>query len=288
MATKSKQVIYQTTQADAERKANQMRGQYNLGYRDIGDIFPFIEQSLGYLLIRYPFGEDALEGFAAIYRGERLVVANSSKILSRERFTAAHEIGHHVFDFKEGSNDILIADQETGSFNRDNLAEFRADCFAAALLMPKDGVEEVLFELGIEKGALSHTDIVRMQLAFGVSYRAMVRRLSDMGRIAHDEADYLYNYFEETGEGLKRLFRRAQAPSTNLLDKWNQVWVPTRYLRCLEANYESRLVSYPTLEKILAVAKMRPEEWEFEPRPEVEVEKEEDIDALIEELSHEV
>ncbi len=286
MATRPKKINYFAIQEEAEFQASQVRGQYRLGYRDIGDIFRFMEQAMGYLLIRYPFGEEAMEGFAALYQGERLVLTNSSKILSRERFTAAHEIGHHIFDFQDSGSE-LIADELTGSFNEKNLAEYRADCFAAALLMPREGVNDVLYELGLNQGRLTYTDVVRLQLLFGVSYRAMVKRLSDLGRIDREQANYLYKYWEETGENLHYLFRRAQAPSTALLEPWNQVWVPTRYLRCLEANYENGLVSYPVLQQILAVVGVSPEEWGFTPHA-VSATDEVDIDDLIEELSHEI
>lgn len=227
-----------------------------------------------------------MEGFAALYQGERLVLTNSSKILSRERFTAAHEIGHHIFDFQDSGNE-LIADELTGLFNKKNLAEYRADCFAAALLMPREGVNDVLYELGLNQGTLTYIDVVRLQLLFGVSYRAMVRRLADLDRIDQKQVNYLYKYWEETRENLQRLFRRAQAPSTALLEPWNQVWVPTRYLRCLEANYENGLVSYPILQQILAVVGVSPEEWGVTPHS-VSATDEVDIDDLIEELSHEI
>ncbi|ABI69298.1 ImmA/IrrE family metallo-endopeptidase [Syntrophomonas wolfei] len=286
MATKPKKIDYFAIREEAEFQASQVRGQYRLGYRDIGDIFRFMEQAMGYLLIRYPFGEKAMEGFAALYQGERLVLTNSSKILSRERFTAAHEIGHHIFDFQDSGSE-LIADELTGLFNKKNLAEYRADCFAAALLMPREGVNDALYELGLNQGTLTYTDVVRLQLLFGVSYRAMVRRLADLDRIDREQVNYLYKYWAETGENLQRLFRRAQAPSTALLEPWEQVWVPTRYLRCLEANYETGLLSYPVLQQILAVVGVTPEEWAFRPHS-VSATDEVDIDDLIEELSHEI
>ena len=272
---------------EAEYEARKMRDANSLGYRDMGDIFRFMEQALGYLLVRYPLGEEALEGFAALYQGEHLIVTNSSKILSRERFTAAHEIGHHIFDFANGAS-RMKADQETGCFNEADQAEYRADCFAVALLMPQEGIDRVLHEAGLKGQVLTHMDVVRLQLEFGVSYRAMVRRLVELGYVDPAQAKYLFEYRTETGENLHRLFRRAQAPSETLLEPWGQVWVPTRYLRCLEANYEEGLISYPVLQKILGVVGTSPEKWGFEPViPEIG-QDEIDIDALIGELADEV
>lgn len=269
----------------AEYEAEKIRNAYALGSRDIGDIFRFIEQALGYLLVRYPFGEKALEGFSSLYQGEPLVVTNSSMILSRERFTAAHELGHHVFDFANSTARVKT-DHETGLFNERDPVEYRADCFAAALLMPRSGIEKVVHEMGVMENPLSHTDIIRLQIEFGVSYRAMVRRLSDLGLISNEYREYLYNCYAETGKGLRKLFYRVNAPSTALLDSANTAWVPSRYLRCLEMNYEQGLISYPVLQKVLGVIDIKPEDWGFAPRA-LSVEEEIDIDALIQELSDE-
>ncbi|NLX02697.1 MAG: ImmA/IrrE family metallo-endopeptidase [Syntrophomonadaceae bacterium] len=59
-----------------------------------------------------------------------------------------------MFDFQDSGSD-LIADELTGSFNEKNLAEYRADCFAAALLMPREGVNDALYELGLNQGTLT-------------------------------------------------------------------------------------------------------------------------------------
>jgi Zn-dependent peptidase ImmA (M78 family) len=246
-----------------------------------------MEQSLGYLLVRYPFGRSAMDGFSAIYQDKHLVVTNSSQILSRERFTAAHEIGHHIYDFTKTTSRIK-ADQETGHFNEQDPIEYQADCFAVALLIPKEGIEMVLHDMKLGDSSLTHVDVVRLQLEFGVSYRAMVRRLNDLGRIDDQQKAYLYNYYGKSKEALNKLFRRANAPSTALLEPYNKVWVPTRYLRCMEANYEANLISYPVLQKILDVIGVRAEDWGFEPQLEPEMKPEEDIDALIKELSDEV
>lgn len=258
----------------AEYEAEKMRGGYDLGIRDIGDIFRFIEQALGYLLLRYPFGEEALDGFSALYLDERLIVTNSSKILSRERFTAAHELGHHVFDFTNPEKRV-IADKKTGLFSDSDLTEYRADCFATALLMPKSGVEKVIHEMGLNSGQITYKEVIRLQIEFGVSYRAMARRLNDLGIISEETLKILLNYYDETGEGLRKLFHRVNAPSTNLLDPTATIWIPSRYLRCLEANYEQGLISYPVLQKILASINVSPEEWGFEV---LETFEEEDID----------
>jgi hypothetical protein len=51
MATRPKKVNFFAIREETEFQASQVRGQYRLGYRDIGDIFRFMEQAMGYLLI---------------------------------------------------------------------------------------------------------------------------------------------------------------------------------------------------------------------------------------------
>jgi Zn-dependent peptidase ImmA (M78 family) len=266
----------------AEREAVELRRRYALGIRGLGDIFRFVEQTLKYLLVRYPLGKESLQGFSAVYRGERLIFSNSSLILSREIFTVAHEIGHHVFDIQL-TTPTLIRDQETGEFTPNNALEYRADCFAAELLMPREGIEEVASELKFKDNGISYSDIVRLQVEFGVSYRAMVRRLTELGWINKDKAQYFYHYFENTGYNLQGLFRRVHGGSLTLLVPSNQIWVPSRYFRCLEQNYENGYVSYPVLKEILRVMGVTPDELGFEEKEPV-LPEEIDFDELLKDL----
>ena len=66
---------------DVEEEADKLRSIPKWGIRGIKDIFKFIDQTLGYLLIRYPLGEESLKGFATVHTGERLIVTNFSQRL---------------------------------------------------------------------------------------------------------------------------------------------------------------------------------------------------------------
>lgn len=45
-------------------------------------------------------------GFATVFEGKKVIVSNSSEILSREIFTIAHELGHIVYDFEDNKQQI--------------------------------------------------------------------------------------------------------------------------------------------------------------------------------------
>lgn len=270
----------------AERRAERLRNEYVLGTRNIPDFFRFTEQTLGYFLIRYPFGEGNIEGFAAIYQGRRLLVTNSSHILSRERFTLAHEIAHHLFDLEEDKQ-AIESDEKTGQFDEQNPLEYRADCFAAAFLIPEKGIRDSLREFSIENTEIGFLDIIRLQVEFGVSYRAMVRRLKDLGIITFNQAQKLRDYFGETGYGLETLFKRVNA-STELLYASGTVWIPTKYMNYLILNYENGYIPYSVLSKVLEVVNLTPEALGLSPREEKPSPEEVDIDQLIQELENDV
>ena len=270
----------------AERRAERLRNEYELGIRNIPDLPRFAEQTLGYFLIRYPFGQEAIEGFAAIYQGRRLLVTNSSHILSRERFTLAHEIAHHLFDLQEGKQ-AVESDKETGQFNEQHPLEYRADCFAAAFLMPEKGIKDSLREFGMENNDIGFSDIIRLQVEFGVSYRAMVRRLKDLSIITYNQTQTLRDYFGETGFSLEALFKRVNA-SNELLHPAETVWIPTKFINYLVSNYENGYIPYSALSKVLDIVNLTPEALGLSPRKEKPPSEEVDIDQLIQELESDV
>lgn len=107
------------------------------------------------------------------YRGGRpLITYNSDESPVRQRFTIAHEIGHHI-------NGDISAPRDTAAHFSSGVRDPRevaANRFAAALLMPTALVKHMIFEEKI-------TDIHRLAKAFGVSTAAMEYRLKNTGII---------------------------------------------------------------------------------------------------------
>lgn len=88
----------------------------------------------------------------------------------RQRFTLAHELGHHVH------GDVNAPRDTRGNFSSKALdpREVSANRFAAALLMPADQVRTAVYRQSI-------TDIVRLARLFAVSQVAMEFRLKNLG-----------------------------------------------------------------------------------------------------------
>lgn len=267
----------------AEEKADFYRTNYKLGIRGIVNLFSFIEKSLGYLLIRYPLGEESLQGFSAIYANERLICTNSSERLARERFTLAHELGHHIFDI-EIDKPRLISDFHVGNFNNHNIQEYRADQFAASFLMPEEGLKKSIKELEKPIDQLDYFDIIQLQIEFGVSNRALIRRISDLNFINQEKSDYLNNYYKNLGISLTGLFQRANA-KPDLLNREEVTQMPSRFYNYLQKNYDQNLIPYSSLVEVLKVVGKRPEELGFEKKsPIIEDDDNVDLDELLKEL----
>lgn len=107
----------------------------------------------------------------------------------RSAFTAAHEYAHWLL------RDTQVEEYD---FDRpaDDLREVRANVFAAAFLMPKEGLEEYFAEVGLvdDHGTiprLSRGDIVQAMDYFGVSRPALLYRLQNAGLMDEETAEEL-------------------------------------------------------------------------------------------------
>ena len=118
-------------------KADSFREKCKISRYGIMDLFKECERC-GYKLIRYPLGDNADLGFAAKKDEDIIIFTNSSSRLSREIFTLAHEIGHVVLHFGDGSS--FIDDSITIAGKSTDEKEQEANYFAACLLMPADDV----------------------------------------------------------------------------------------------------------------------------------------------------
>jgi Zn-dependent peptidase ImmA (M78 family) len=97
-----------------------------------------------------------------------------------QRFTAAHELGHHILGHA-GSLD----DGDTIEGAPQDPREVAAQTFAASLLMPLVSVEQHLGRLGLdpERPQLRPQDAYRLSVEFGVSFRAVLIQLNALGKL---------------------------------------------------------------------------------------------------------
>jgi Zn-dependent peptidase ImmA (M78 family) len=112
------------------------------------------------------------DGEAYIENGRRKIKINATNVHSRQRFTLAHELAHHILGHTQGGTYFRDSGYVPGSDPK----EIEANLFAANLLVP----EELLIN-AIETGkAGSIADLAGM---FDVSGAVIEYRLKDLGYI---------------------------------------------------------------------------------------------------------
>lgn len=95
------------------------------------------------------------------------ILVNTNDLAVRQRFTIAHELGHHVMHGNESFRDPLH--QVPGS----DLKEIEANTFAANLIMP-----EFEFRALVESGKYNASQLAKI---FDVSMSALSIRLESLG-----------------------------------------------------------------------------------------------------------
>lgn len=110
--------------------------------------------------------------------GTEGILINASHPLHVQRFTAAHELGHHVLGHKPSIDLEILGRAPLPSDNYENHSgdpeqEREADSFASAFLMPKWLIGKHLIQMGVNQNYLkSDINIYQMSLRLGVSYSA--------------------------------------------------------------------------------------------------------------------
>ena len=230
--------------AEIALEAKHLRRAYGIESNGILDIFSFINEQ-GIDLIRYPFGKNKILGFSTFYEGKKIIVSNSSEILSREIYTVAHELGHILYDFTEDYGKIKVdrTHIEVG------ISEERAYYFADCLLLPEDKLREMIKEtFRKEPGELRAINIVQMQTVFRVSFNALLERMHFTGIITAEQKSDLYK--EREFYTSKSLFNMLGV-SDELLRPTDRLVVPPRYIDYAMSNYENGYIPLSSLKNAL-------------------------------------
>lgn len=154
------------------------------------DIFSIIEDEQIWLMfqpLQNLFGFYAREDVG----GEEVagIVLHNGHPLSVQRFTAAHEYGHHVLGHR------VSVDSEAEVYGRGDLPaqELAAQAFAADFLMAVPMVFRALRRLGLPEkpDALDPIQAYQLSLELGASYTAAVTQLANLNHISWEHADAL-------------------------------------------------------------------------------------------------
>jgi Zn-dependent peptidase ImmA (M78 family)/transcriptional regulator with XRE-family HTH domain len=155
---------------EVEEYAHKARNFFNLGSAPLRDLKSFLE-SQGYHVFAAPFGQANTDISGLFFMHPELgpiIAFNENQSYGRAIFTMIHEMAHSLFHY----NRPTILCRSTDSRN----VEFFAERFAAYFLMPGEALHEQLKLLNI-KTVSTPEELVHLSRYFGVSYRAMKRRL---------------------------------------------------------------------------------------------------------------
>ena len=103
-----------------------------------------------------------------------LLFVNGHQALTRQRFTVAHEFGHHRMGHAS-----VVDDQQAISGKLHDPQEVRANAFAAEFLMPRDAI--AAWGLEHVRGAVTLEHVLRLAYEYGVSAQAARYALQSAG-----------------------------------------------------------------------------------------------------------
>jgi Zn-dependent peptidase ImmA (M78 family) len=158
-----------------ENAALALRQRLNLG--DEAADLESIAGRRGALVFRRDFGPGAPDGMYVFDGNDAIVVVNGSKPAQRQRFTLAHELGHHELHRVRGPMqliDVNVYANDDGSGAKDP-DEVAANAFAAHLLLPRTALEHAL---GTRRNRqIGIAELVELVKRFRVSWETACWRL---------------------------------------------------------------------------------------------------------------
>lgn len=226
---------------EGRERAESVRYRHQLGDAPIRGLFSFIERHWpDVLVVRYPMPGGPAGALVRTGFGWLLIVNTSQQPLARQRFTAAHLLGHVLLD---GERVSLHIDTQLPGANAHAAAapaEMRADAFALQLLLP---IAALSSRLNGDRFGLSEEGLVALALDFGLCMPSLSLHLAaattvddgDRRRIAAIDVPRV-----ATRVGLAERVRQES------IEAGVTAW-PRRYLALAAQAWDRQLVDEPQL-----------------------------------------
>lgn len=159
------------------------------GYSNTEPIdFKNLLRRLDILTVFSPLGDD-FSGLSIIVDDSKFMLINSSQSLGRQNFTIGHELYHLFFD-----NDFVPHKCQTGYFPSKGGNELKADLFASYLILPEDGITNMIPESEMELDSIRLASLLKIEQTYGSSRKALLMRLINMRLISKLFLDEHSNY----------------------------------------------------------------------------------------------
>lgn len=211
----------------------------------ISDSINLLEQ-LGFFVLKFPSKDDNISGFHIKKSGIDCIYVNSVNTLGRQNFSYWHEYYHAITG--EGGGPSLNSQIKCNSI------EFKAECFAGYMLMPNDLVIKYLKLNNISNiNYIKHSDIIKMQAYFNVSYSAIITRLIQLFPESKKQLGNRYSLGKVERKEELRSKTIKFGGNLDLISSTNDVYVSQSFFNDIKSNFSQGKISS---EKVNSLIKM--------------------------------
>ena len=123
-------------------------------------------------------------GMSVITGEDRFMLINAKHSLGRQHFTICHELYHLFVD-----KNFKPHHCHTGSFNKQDINEYRADVFASYILIPENGVLNLIPDSEMKKDSITIQTILKIENYFSCSRMAFLFRLKELKLLSQGKFD---------------------------------------------------------------------------------------------------
>jgi Zn-dependent peptidase ImmA (M78 family) len=163
-----------------QKKATGLRSSFEIGPKD-PIRFKSLLLKFNILAIFKPLSE-TFSGMSFKTGDHKFMLINSGHPIGRQNFTICHEL-YHLFIQK----DFITHTCYTGQFSKKERIEYDADRFASYLLMPEEGLLELITDKELTKrNSITLPTILKIEQYYGCSRTALLYRLDSLDLIDID------------------------------------------------------------------------------------------------------
>lgn len=164
------------------------------------------------ILLLYPLFDENANGICVTRtvknKKEKFIYINTNNNITKQVYTAAHEIGHIIDIDKELKKEIEFNDDPELIINR----------FASELLMPKKDFIQMFIKTRDQLFGLKTTIkvddinklIFELMLHFMVPYRAICYRMGELSILSNDDVNWLEKYERKNKDDIEKTLRNNE------------------------------------------------------------------------------
>jgi len=127
---------------------------------------------------------DTFSGMAVKYEDSKFMLINSNHSIGRQNFSICHELYHLYIQ-----DNFNHHHSSCSNFDKSDKNEYMADLFASYLLMPKNGIINLIPDKELEKDKINLDTIIKLEHYFSCSRSALLRRLQELGILSKKKSE---------------------------------------------------------------------------------------------------